>query len=180
MAKKLEELIREEAKVNGSRYNLAQFASKREHHRICKNLVQLADEHNFPMGVLVYIAVGTNAHRLHIFEKGYNHFDSTKAEKVIKLCSIIDKKLNNGIEKKVNYRTNDRIVHLCSRYYDVNKGNEMRLRQILNKADLPKVQAYIKTKNPTAKVIAQMLFSDDAVFNEKDGNKTYMISVKKN
>lgn len=177
MAKKLEELIRQEASVNASRYNLAQYAKRKEHHNICVNLVKIADANDFPMGVLVYIAVGTSAHKPSVFEKGYTHFDEKKAEKIIKLATIIDKKLNEGAKKKVNYRTNDRIIHTLSRYYDLNKGNEVKLRQVLKIADLDSIRDYLKGKNPTAKIVAQLLFGDEAEYRINDDKKAYMIGI---
>ena len=50
---------------------------------ICKELVALADKHNgYPITYLVYFAVGKNAHRNNVFDKGYKKIDLQKANRI--------------------------------------------------------------------------------------------------
>ena len=94
-------------------YNLKQNADKKLHYNICKKLHQLSTEHDFPMGVLVYIAVGTNAHRTPIFEQGYKTLNEKKALTIIKWCEQFAKYHRNP-----SFRTYDRVVHALSKFYD--------------------------------------------------------------
>lgn len=94
-------------------YNLKQNASKKTHYMICKKLHQMSVEYKFPMGVLVYIAVGTNAHRMGIFEQGYNNLNEKKALTIIKWCEQFAKYHNNP-----SFRTHDKVVHTLSKFYD--------------------------------------------------------------
>jgi hypothetical protein len=166
MEKTLNELVREEAIKNKGCYNFhPQKETMRRHNDVCKGLVKLADEHSFPMGVLVYFAVGTNAHRPCVFHKGYFKLDYKKAENVIKMAEIVAKLLGD------KYRTNDKIVHTLSRYYDINKGSGINLLKERLKLIDP-----IKLKSmKTAKEFANILFGDVAEYS-KGG---YIVVTKK-
>lgn len=159
----LNELVRAEAMKNVSRYNFhPRKAEMIAHHNVCKGLVNLADKHDFPMGVLVYIAVGTNAHRPCVFEKGYRKIDVEKAEKVIALCEIFAKRFG------ANTRTNDRLVHAVSRYVDRCGGGVLKFRQLCNAMD---VNTF---KMPsTAKKLAELLCGKEAVYS----NGGYIVKV---
>ena len=156
--KKLNDYIREEAKRNVGIYNFSKYKEiKQTHNRICKQLVKIADEHNFPMSVLVYFAIGTNAHRLIVFNKGYTFIDVKKVESVIKLCDIFGKKFG------ANTRTNDKVVHMISRYYDYMKGKPQMFTQFCNNVDKDKFNIRdIKQ----AKELAKLIFGDNAEYSK--------------
>ena len=162
----LNEMVRIEAHQKDGRYNLRQYKSKKQHHEICKKLVEFADKYKFPMGVLVYIAVGTNAHRPIVFDKGYTKFNETKAEKVIKLCSIVAKQYGD------RFYTNDRVVHFLSRLYDVKNNCETKLRQAIKDISQVRFEAVLKSA-AGAKQLAQTIFKDEATFT----NGGYLKSV---
>lgn len=156
MRKTLNDLIREEALVNVGRYN---FAKNKEikilHNKCCKRLVEIADERNIPMGVLVYVAIGTNAHRPCVFDKGYFKVDERKVERVFALCDIFAKKFG------ANTRTNDRVVHAVSRYVDYD-GGTLKFRQLVNA--LAETDFDIK-KIKTAKELAKLLCGEEAEYS---------------
>jgi hypothetical protein len=159
----LNEMVRAEAVKNVSRYNFhPRKAEMLVHHNVCKSLVNLADKHNFPMGVLVYIAVGTNAHRPCVFEKGYARCDVEKAEKIISLCEIFAKKFGE------NTRTNDRLVHAVCRYVDRCGGGVLKFRQLCNALD---AKTFVMPK--TAKELAEILCGKEAIYS----NGGYIIKV---
>lgn len=166
MEKNLNTLVREEAKRNKGIYNFhKQKEAMRKHNEICKELVKLADDNDFPMGVLVYIAVGTNAHRPMVFNKGYTKLNVKKAESVIHMANIVAKILGD------KYRTNDRIIHTLSRYYDLNKGRGINaLKERLYLTDPIKLQ-----RIKTAKEFANLIFGDTAEYS-KGG---YIVATKK-
>lgn len=163
MGKTLNDLIREEAKKNVSRYNFhPRKAEMLNHNSICRQLVSLADKHNFPMGVLVYIAVGTNAHRPCVFEQGYKRIEVEKAEKIIALCEIFAKRFGE------NTRTNDRLVHAVCRYVDKCGGGVLKFRQLCNSLD---AKTFEMPK--TAKALAELLCGKEAIYS----NGGYIIKV---
>ena len=116
----LADLIMNEAQKNESHYNLRQYAKTKEqkllHHNICKELVNLSVKHGIPFGVLVYIAVGTSAHKPSVFESGYKAIHTDKAEKIINLCRIFGEHFGE------RYTFNDKVVHACAKYYEVHQG----------------------------------------------------------
>jgi len=157
----LNELVRNEANRKNGNF----MGSYGVHHKICKELVELSDKHSFPMGVLVYIGIGTNAHRPIVFEGRYSKLNRDKVEKVIKLCKIFSKKFGDS------YYTNDKVVHALSRYYDVNGGNELKFRQIVNSCNID----FKTIKISTAKQLAKILFDKEATYS----NGGYIVSVSK-
>ena len=165
--KTLNDLVREEAKKNVGRYNFVKDKESRViHHNICKKLVELSDTHNFPMGVLVYIAIGTNTHRPCVFEKGYIRINEQKAERVIALCDIFAKKIGE------NTRTNDRLVHAVSRYVDLCGGGVLKFKQLVNSMS---EKDFNMRKIKTAKDLAKLLCGDEAEYS-KGG---YIVTVNK-
>ena len=133
------------------------------HHKVCKELVKLSEENNFPMGVLVYIAVGTSAHKPSVFEKGYTKINMDKAVNVIKLCNIFAHKYG------AKYATNDKVVHTMSRYYEVG-GSKNKLRKIVNASTID----FKEMKIDTAKKLMGILFKDHADFSDKG----YILGLK--
>jgi hypothetical protein len=154
----LNDLIREEAKKNVGRYNfVADKEMKIKHHVICKKLVELADKHNFPMTLMLYIAVGTNAHRKPVFERGYNYINLDKVEQVVKLADVFAKKFGNKA------RTNDKVIHLISRYYDIMGGKPLMFKQFCNNVN--KSEFNIKSFNQS-KELAKAIFGKYAVYSK--------------
>lgn len=155
---KLNDLIREEAKVNVGRYNFAKDKeSKIRHNMICKKLVNLADTHNFPMTLLLYIAVGTNAHRKPVFAKGYATINLEKAQQVIKLAEIFAKKFG------AKARTNDKVIHMISRYYDYMGNKPLMFKQFCNNVD--KTNFKFNSFNQ-ARELAKAIFGKNATYSE--------------
>lgn len=167
--KTLNDLIREEAKKNAGRYNLVKDKTERElkllHHKICKRLVEIADNNKFPMGPLVYIAIGTNAHKTNVFLKGYTRINEKKTERVLSLCEIFAKKFGEET------RTNDKLVHMLSRYVELD-GGVLKFKQMINSLD----QSTLNMKKiDTARKLSKLLFGDEAQYS-KGG---YIIEVNK-
>jgi len=138
--------------------------SKKEnvHHNICVELMEVHNTTNFPITILVYLGVGTNAHRPMVFEKGYAKFDREKTEKVIKYCEIFAKKFGE------QYRTNALVAHGCCRYYEIS-NNERKFRELVKNANFE--MKGIKT----AKEFMSALCGDEATYTSKG----YVIKVNK-
>lgn len=157
---KLESLIREEAKKN----TINDLRSLR-HNEICKSLVKLADDYNYPMTQLVYVAIGKNAHKLNIFESGYEKIDIEKAEMLFKLSDIFAKKFGS------NWRTNSFLCHSIDRYLEVTKHRkELKFRQLVNNCNID----FNTIKYKTAKQLAKDFFSNEAEYS----NGGYIVSIK--
>lgn len=103
-------------------------SEKNIHHNVCKQLMEYHQTSGFPITVLVYIAVGTNAHRPMVFEKGYQRFDKERLDKAIKYCTIFSKKYGE------QYRTNALVAHGICRYLDMN-GSERKFRELVKQSD---------------------------------------------
>lgn len=157
MKKTLNDLVREEAQKNVGCYNFCKDKAIRvNHHNVCKRLVEIADEKNIPMGVLVYVAIGTNAHRPIVFHKGYTKVDEQKVERVFALCDIFAKKFG------ANTRTNDKVVHAISRYVDY-KGGTLKFKQLVNALEEKEFSMkHIKT----AKELAKLLCGEEAEYSK--------------
>lgn len=163
---KLNELVREEAAKNCGRYN---FCKNKEqmilHNRICKSLVKIADNKNIPITLLVYVAVGTNAHRPIVFERGYKHFDEKKANTAIKFCEIFAKKFGE------KWLYNPHLFHTVCRYLEIKKiRKEITFRNIVNNCDAD----FDGIKIDSAKKFAKYLFGNDAQYSNAD----YIVEVK--
>ena len=158
MNKCLNILIREEASRNSNGDNLKEL-----HNHICNELVNYADSKYFPMGVLVYIAVGTSAHKQKVFDKGYLSFDEYKVNHVINMCDMFAHKFGD------KFRTNDKVVHALSRFYSIG-GREKRLESILSKSDID----LSAIKFDSAKKLINIIFKDFVEFSDKG----YMVSFK--
>lgn len=114
-------------KINGKevRWKEDEWNAAKKHHDICVELVRLATEFNFPYSALVYFAVGKEAHRKYVFEKGYDKIDVKKAETILKWLQKFSKYNDNP-----SFYTCDRIVHAFCKFYqevstkdkDFNKG----------------------------------------------------------
>lgn len=167
MKKTLNDLVRAEAVKNVGQYNFAKDKeAKVLHHKICKQLVELADKYHFPITLLVYIAVGTNAHRMYVFERGYHAINVQKAERIISLCDIFAKKFGSKT------RTNDKLVHAVSRYVDICGGGVLKFKQLVNALDEKSFNIH---KIQTAKDLAKILCGNEAEYS-KGG---YIITINK-
>lgn len=165
--KTLNDLVREEARKNAGTYNFCKDkGTKVLHHNICKKLVEISDSKDIPMGVLVYVAIGTNAHRPCVFEKGYIRIYEEKVNKVFALCDIFAKKFGKET------RTNDRLVHAVSRYVDYCGGGLLKFKQLVNALDK---KNFNMRKIKTAKELAKILCGDEAEYS-KGG---YIVTVNK-
>ena len=122
-------------------YNLKQNANKKLHYTICKRLNEISKEKKFPMSVLVYIAIGSNAHRKQVFEMGYKRFDEKKALTIIKWCELFAKHLKNP-----SLRTNDKVVHTLAKVYDKYSKKSTDFKVLLNKLDKTNLD-FNKTKD---------------------------------
>lgn len=157
---KLESLIREEAKKE----SINDLRSLR-HNEICKELVRLADTYNYPMTQLVYVAIGKNAHRPIMFEKGYPKIDIEKTELLLKLCDIFAKKFGS------NWRTNAFLCHSIDRYLETAKHRkELKFRQMVNACNID----FNTIKYRTAKQLSKDFFGSEAEYS----NGGYIVSIK--
>ena len=83
------------------------------HRDICKELVRLSTEHhNFPYTPLVYFAVGCDAHKKPIFEKGYKSINIEKAETILRWLEWFADYNNNP-----KFFACDKIVHAFTKFY---------------------------------------------------------------
>jgi hypothetical protein len=137
-------------------------SEKNIHHNVCKQLMEYHQSSGFPITVLVYIAVGTNAHRPMVFEKGYQRFDKERLDKAIKYCTIFSKKYGE------QYRTNAIVAHGICRYLDMN-GSERKFR------DLVKQSNFEMKGIKTAKEFMNKLCGDKAEYS-KSG---YIVKIVK-
>lgn len=172
----LNDLVRKEARKNIGAYNFIknpeEKARKRTHNLACKALVKFADEHDFPMGVLVYIGVGTSAHKPSVFDKGYKGFNEKKALAVLKLCEIFARRW--GAE----YRNNALLVHACSRYYELNKGKVSLFKQRVKEMEEGfNTKMYKGLRIDTAKKLAKVIFGDTAEYTK--GGYIAMVGASK-
>lgn len=146
---KIERLIREEAAKD----------NHTTHNAVCKDVVRFAENNNIPMALLLYIAVGTMAHKEEAFNKGYKNFQHEKAASVITLSDLFAKYFNIP-----SARTNDKVVHCCSRYYTYQGGNITKFQNLLKE----KNKDEFALKNfKTAKELAAYLFGDKTEYTQK-------------
>ena len=127
MSKKVEEkkvsldarirAIAESGKAKGmpNKFNLPNNKEKRLLHiDICKQLAALSDENGkYPMSQLVYFAISKNAHRIYVFENGYEVFNEKKAKTILSWLKLFAKHNNNP---KL-FRNGD-LAHALCRFYD--------------------------------------------------------------
>ena len=87
MSKKIFTLVFNESKVNRGRYNICKDkAQKLLHHDTCKQAIAFAERTGFPIGIVLYIGVGKDAHKDVAFNKGYKGFNEKKADLVVKMA----------------------------------------------------------------------------------------------
>lgn len=96
-------------------FNLAQYKATRERHiEICKQLMQLSDEHSgYPITYLVYFAVGKNAHRLPTFLSGYKSINVKKANTILSWLKTFA-----GHENNERLFRNANVMHALVRFYE--------------------------------------------------------------
>lgn len=108
-------------KVEGKdvRWREEEWNAAKRHNDICKELVRLAHEYNFPYTALVYFAVASDAHKKSAFEKGYHSIDVEKAETILKwLKKFAD------YNKNPRFFTCEKIVHAFSKFYDTHSKKD--------------------------------------------------------
>lgn len=114
--------IAESGKAIGmpSKFNLPQNKAVREKHiAICKELVEISKRNgNYPIGTLIYFAIGTNSHRTEVFEKCYRKIDTKKAETIISWIRLFAEYNDNPKMVK-----NAKIAHAICSFYEKNNGD---------------------------------------------------------
>lgn len=146
---KIENLIRAEALLNNDTI----------HNSVCKEIVSFSERNNVPMALLLYIAVGTMAHKENAFNKGYKAFQHEKATNVILMSGMVANYFNTP-----SARTNDKVVHFCSRYYTYQGGNVTNFQNVLR----TKSKEGFNLKNfKSAKEFGNFLFGDCSEFTDK-------------
>lgn len=159
--KSLATLVAEECAVNVGRFNLIHDAEKRAkkmaHHNACKALQAFATESGFPITVLVYIGVGTNAHRPCVFEQGYAEFKESRTRKIVNMAKTFANHMGQP-----NLAHNANLIHALCRYEA--QGNKSKdFATIVKGLD----KATFSMRNyKNAKEVANYLFGGVLEFNE--------------
>lgn len=151
-------LVEKEASRNMGR---VKDEKKLLHHDICNKLSALAKSSGFPMGVLVYIAIGKSAHKPSVFNEGYTNFNEDKAKRIIALCKAFAKHFGND-----KLACNDKLVHAVDRYDNLfeNKGKSKFFKECI--ADLP-TENFKMANYKTAKELGKFIFGDNLNYNDK-------------
>ena len=121
-------------------FNLPQYKEMRVLHiNICKKLVELSNKYDkYPITYLVYFAVGKNAHRIPVFQHGYERINEKKAETILSWLKIFAKHNNN-----VKLFRNPNLAHVLCRYYDKYSTKTKDFRKLLkNYEPNPKVKDF--------------------------------------
>lgn len=146
---KIENLIKFEASVDNDT----------QHNKVCKELVRFAENNQITIPLLLYIGVATNGHKEEIFNKGYKSFNTEKATSVLTMADIFSKYFNYP-----NARTNDKVIHCCSRFYSFYGGSITQFQKIIKTKD----KTNFKMSNfKNAKELGEFLFSDKLEFTDK-------------
>lgn len=132
------------------------------HHNVCKQLVEYQMASGYPITVLVYMGVSTNAHRIMVFKKGYARFNKERTDKAIKFCNIFAKKFGE------RYRTNAIVAHMVCRYIDM-QGKERKFRELVKNSNFE--MKGIKT----AKELMQKLCDKNGQYSKKG----YLVKIIK-
>lgn len=99
------------------------------HRDICKELVRLSTEFdNFPYSVLVYFAVGTDAHRPIAFNKGYKTINIPKAETILKWLKWFAE-----YNKNPKFYACDKIVHAFAKFYNEYSKKDKDFKTIMKR-----------------------------------------------
>lgn len=97
------------------------------HRSICQELVRLSSENkDFPFTALVYFAVGSDAHKKNVFEKGYKTINVTKAETILRWLDLFAKH-----NKNPKFYTCEKIVHAFAKYYDTQSKKDKDFKAIM-------------------------------------------------
>lgn len=156
--KTLNELITEAATVNVGRFNFMKNQTEKEivinHHKICKELVRLSREKNFPITTLVYVAIGTNAHKPSVFAKYYRKINTERALTVIELNKMFSDRFG---EKWFGYAN---LVHLLSRFIDLG-GTKEKFSSIIKNLAPEDVNS---RRYDSAKKLGSVIFKGTAQF----------------
>ena len=169
MSKKIFTLVYNESKVNRGRYNICKDkAEKLLHHDTCKQAIAFAERTGFPIGIVLYIGVGKDAHKDVAFNKGYKGFNEKKADLIVKMANEFAKHFNAS-EKMAH---NDRLVHALCRYVEKldNRNKLAFYRDCLNKLPKPtKGQKFSIKGIKTSADMNKFIFGDAVAYNESNG-----------
>jgi len=166
MSKKIFTLVFDESKVNRGRYNLVpNKAEKLLHHDTCKQVIQFCERTGFPIGIVLYIGVGKDAHKDTAFNNGYKGFNERKAELVVKMALEFARHFG-GSEKMAH---NDRLIHALCRYVEKldNRNKLAFYRDCLNKLPKPtKGQKFSINGIKTSADMNKFIFGEACAYNE--------------
>lgn len=131
---KLENRIRAMATAKLGKYNLSQYKVLKEnflrHKEICAQLVAISEKHNVPCCYVIYFAVGKDAHKNVVFEKGYKSINVEKAEAIIEFTKAVQAYL--GMKKPT-----DALFHAVTKYYENGFTNVEAYKSMLATAPKP-------------------------------------------
>lgn len=146
---KIENLIRLEASANNDT----------QHNKVCKELIRFAENNKITIPLLLYVGVATNGHKTDIFDKGYKSFNTEKATSVLTMADIFSKYFGYP-----NARTNDKVIHCCSRFYSFYGGSITQFQKIIKTKD----KTNFKMSNfKNAKELGEFLFNGKLEFTDK-------------
>lgn len=131
---KLENRIRAMATAKLGKYNLSQYKTLKEnflrHKEICAQLVALSEKHNVPCCYVIYFAVGKDAHKNPVFEKGYKSINIEKAEAIIDFTKAVQAYL--GMKTPT-----DALFHAVTKFYEKGNTNIAIFKSMLATAPQP-------------------------------------------
>ena len=149
-----------------------EYAKVSLHRDICKELVRLSTQaNNFPYSVLVYFAVGTDAHRPIAFNKGYKSINVPKAETILRWL-----KWFADYNKNPKFYACDKIVHAFTKLYNEYSKKDKDFKALMKQwAKMPSADGYKTTQFKTMKDFYQLLTKPliiTAEVDEKTGEET--------
>lgn len=105
-----------------------EWNAAKQHHDICSQLVELSrNNNNFPYTALVYFAVGSDAHKKPVFEKGYKQINIDKAKTILKWLAMFAK-----YNKNPKFYTCEKIVHAFAKFYDTHSKKDKDFKVGMN------------------------------------------------
>ena len=106
--------------------------NREKHIEVCKKLQEVSEANNkFPMSLLVYFAVGKNAHRLPVFKEGYTAIDEKKATTILAWLKLFAKHC-----EAPNLARNANVAHALVRVYENHTTSTKKFKEML--ANVPK------------------------------------------
>lgn len=106
------------------------------HIEVCKKLNEISTSNsNFPMSLLVYFAVGKNAHRLPVFQEGYTSIDEKKTTTILAWLKLFAKHCENP-----SLARNANVAHALTRVYENHTTSTKKFKAML--ANCPKQKSW--------------------------------------